>query len=152
MTIGIVNEVQTVTIYEHFTVNTDGVVFNQKTNRVLHGYLDKDGYRIVNIKGRHLKVHRLVALAFIPNPDNLPEVNHKDFDRANCKASNLEWVSRKDNIRYSRDSYAKTFVFLSPDGCRVEIHNLRKWCEDKPHLCRHSLAKLHRGVLKSYKG
>ena len=37
-------------------------------------------------------MHILVAIAFIPNPDNLPEINHKDYDRANPKADNLEWT------------------------------------------------------------
>lgn len=46
-------------------------------------------------------IHVLVALAFIPNPNNLPEVNHKDFNRENPMVDNLEWISRRDNIKYS---------------------------------------------------
>lgn len=46
-------------------------------------------------------VHRLVAQAFIPNPDNLPEVNHKDFDRTNNCVENLEWCNHADNVEYS---------------------------------------------------
>ena len=49
-------------------------------------------------------IHRLVAKAFIPNPDNLPQVNHKDFDKSNNDVSNLEWVSRADNIQHSHDN------------------------------------------------
>ena len=49
-------------------------------------------------------VHRLVAKAFIPNPDSLPQVNHKDFDKANNDVSNLEWISRADNIQHSHDN------------------------------------------------
>lgn len=48
-------------------------------------------------KQKGFLVHRLVATAFLPNPHNLPEVNHKDRDRSNNKVSNLEWISSEDN-------------------------------------------------------
>lgn len=50
---------------------------------------------------------RLVALAYIPNPNNLPEVNHKDYNRKNSNVENLEWISRIDNIRYSQCNMPK---------------------------------------------
>ena len=69
---------------------------------------NKDGYmRIafsVNGKWVNKSVHRLVAQAFIPNPDNLPEVNHKNGDRTNNNVSNLEWCSHSYNIQY-REKY-----------------------------------------------
>lgn len=46
-----------------------------------------------------IPVHRLVAMAFLPNPDNLPEVHHKDHDKENNKLSNLEWVTKSKNVR-----------------------------------------------------
>lgn len=49
-----------------------------------------------------LSVHRLVAQAFIPNPDNLPEINHKDENPMNNRVENLEWCSRQYNIDYSK--------------------------------------------------
>jgi hypothetical protein len=59
--------------------------------------LTKDGYCRVSLwdkyKGRYFAVHRLVAMAFIPNPDNLPCVNHKDENPQNNRADNLEWCS-----------------------------------------------------------
>ena len=69
-------------------------------------YYNADGYamcaiKIPNAGWRSVFIHVLVALAFIPNPDNLPEVNHKDYNRANPKVDNLEWISRKDNVIYS---------------------------------------------------
>jgi hypothetical protein len=64
--------------------------------------LDRYGYRkvtfSVNGKKIYTTVHRQVALAFIPNPDNLPEVNHKDGDKLNNHWKNLEWCSTRHNV------------------------------------------------------
>lgn len=63
-----------------------------------------DGYLDVNLSkdgaSRKRIVHRLVAEAFIENPDNLPEVNHKDEDKKNNSVENLEWCSREYNMNY----------------------------------------------------
>ena len=68
---------------------------------------DKNGYLCVGLKnsddGRKeicLKIHRLVAIAFIPNPQNLPQVNHKDEDRTNNCVENLEWCDVRYNLNY----------------------------------------------------
>ena len=67
-----------------------------------HGYLQVD----VFIDGKWVmkSAHRLVAKAFIPNPDNLPQVNHKDCNRANNDVLNLEWCDNSYNVRY-REKY-----------------------------------------------
>ena len=65
----------------------------------------KDGYvNVFLFKDRVKKtyfLHRLVALTFIPNPDNKPEVNHKDKIRTNCLVSNLEWATPLENSQHS---------------------------------------------------
>lgn len=66
---------------------------------------DKRGYKMVNVRACNesvqIKVHRLVALCFLPNPSALPQVNHKDENPANNHASNLEWCDQKYNVNYS---------------------------------------------------
>ncbi len=73
--------------------------------RILSPVLDTDGYRQCKLcrdgKYKTVGVHCLVARAFIPNPDNLEDVNHKNFNRADNHVSNLEWKTHGDNVRYS---------------------------------------------------
>ena len=73
------------------------------------------GYYHINIKMNDnkyhvLSIHRLVAEHFIPNPSNLPEVNHKDENKLNCKHTNLEWCNRSYNLNYGNrnDKVRKT--------------------------------------------
>ena len=75
-----------------------------KRGKVLKPKLDKDGYHFVGLCASgscvQVKIHRLVALHFLPQSD-LPEVNHKDFVKANNAATNLEWSSRKGNQEHA---------------------------------------------------
>lgn len=66
----------------------------------LVGFIDKGGYHQVFLTGKraHKKVHRLVALHFIPNPNNLPQVNHKNRIKTDNHVDNLEWCTAKENI------------------------------------------------------
>ena len=68
----------------------------------------REGYQYVFLRNKRFKrdkkmaVHRLVAMAFLPNPNNLPQVNHKDECRHNNMVSNLEWCTAKYNVDYSQ--------------------------------------------------
>ena len=71
----------------------------------LAGWTNRDGYRCVKLKCvdgkyRNFLWHRVIGLQFVPNPDRLPEINHKDADKQNNAASNLEWVSHKENCNH----------------------------------------------------
>lgn len=69
------------------------------------------GYMIIGLrygaKRKNFYIHRLVAEAFIPNPDNLPEINHIDYDRSNNVFWNLEWTTRIGNLEWSNDRMCK---------------------------------------------
>lgn len=81
---------------------------NQVKGQILKQYLTKWGYMEVSVRANkktvHLKVHRIVALCFLPNPGNLPQVNHKDCNRTNNNVDNLEWCDASYNARY-REKY-----------------------------------------------
>ena len=89
--------------YPRYSVSNLGRVKNNDTDKVLKGYADYKGYQRVCIHCRgerirkDLKVHRLVAEAFVPNPDNKPQVNHIDGNKQNNAASNLEFCTNQEN-------------------------------------------------------
>ena len=96
--------------YEGFyRVSTLGRVESLRHKRtskpgILKGSVSTQGYVRVELwRDKHPKVisvHRLVAKTFIPNPDNLPQVNHIDGDKANNRVENLEWVTSKQNVNH----------------------------------------------------
>ena len=96
-----------------YSVTRNGDVISYKfygtdKPKVLTHMKTDNGYHVVNLLiNGHEKlfyVHRLVASAFIENPDNKPEVNHKDGDKDNNKDTNLEWVTESENIQHAFDT------------------------------------------------
>lgn len=90
-----------------YEINSDGVLRNVKSKRVIRGYVEANGYVRVKLENKSLgsvvrtTIHRLVAEAFVPNPLNLPEVNHKNSNRSDNRAENLEWTSHSDNMKHA---------------------------------------------------
>ena len=90
--------------YEGFyQITTDGIVISpngiKKTEVVKNGYARVSLWK--NGKGKHFLVHRLVAEAFIPNPDSLDMVNHIDGNKLNNRVENLEWCNLSQNIHHA---------------------------------------------------
>ena len=93
-----------------YSVSNIGRIRNDKTGYVLQGGYDRDGYRQVTIsyngKQYNRRICRLVAIAFIPDPQNLPLVNHKDEDKSNDRVENLEWCTVAYNNNYGKRTQA----------------------------------------------
>jgi len=110
-------------------VREDGAVFNKKySNKYNHEYhwtfghiKKKTGYRQITINSKSYAVHRLVAEAFLPNPDNKPYVDHINRNRSDNRVVNLRWVDAKENAENSSNVF---------DKCKYGVrrcNELAKW-------------------------
>ena len=89
-----------------YKVDENGNVFSVRNNKLLKRMMFPSGYEYVHLcngkgKTKLFRVHRLVASAFIPNPNNYPVINHIDENPSNNCVSNLEWCSKSYNTKYS---------------------------------------------------
>jgi len=110
------------------------------------------GYLKVNLSKadvrKNYRIARLVASAFIPNPDNLPQIDHINGKRTDNRAVNLQWVTCQENCERAS---AKYYWFISPAGEFMEIYNIRKFCRDNS-LDHSSMYRVHLGTSTCTKG
>ena len=90
--------------FPNYLISDKGEVYSLYTKKYLSPRITRLGYAVVSLyqdgTTKSKRVHRLVAEAFIPNPSNLPEVNHKDENKLNNDVTNLEWCDRLYNNNY----------------------------------------------------
>lgn len=143
----------------------DRVMYNKRWNKDqlikgkdLKPSLYKNGYlriELTDMDGNRKKhpVHKLVALAFIPNPNNYPQVNHKDEDKTNNSVSNLEWCTAKYNINYGtwKDRHQKQIAQYNVNGTLVATY---KSLTDaaKEGFTISQISKCCNGKLNTHKG
>jgi len=84
-------------------VRRNGKIWSKK-RRMYLPESDMRGYKAVIVNGKRVYVHRLVAEKYIPNPENKPQVNHKDGRKDNNHVSNLEWATASENTKHAYDN------------------------------------------------
>lgn len=89
-----------------YSITEDGKIYSHYRHKFMSPETDRYGYLRITLytsanKKKHYLIHRLVGLQFLPNPDNLPQINHKDGNKLNNSISNLEWCSASYNIEHA---------------------------------------------------
>ena len=100
----------------NYIIHRDGRVWSKKTNKFLKPAINHQGYYQLLLDGKCKRVNRLVAQTYIPNPENKPEVNHKDGNKLNNVVSNLEWCTSSENSKHSVEN-----------GLQVSLKGEERW-------------------------
>ena len=142
-----------------YAVTSCGKVWSYINEKFLKPGVNSDGYLQVQLfkegKFKNHYIHRLVAEAYIPNPDNLPQVNHKDENRTNNCLQNLEWCDAKYNINYgtciTKISNSHKIPILQYD---LDGNFIREWSSatDVGEEVRKGISQCLRGKSKSSYG
>lgn len=122
-----------------YEVTRGGVV--SRGGKVLKPWDNGRGYLILRVHGKTKAVHRLVAEKHLPNPKNLPEVNHKDGNKHHNHVDNLEWCTRGYNIKHAYDNNLRSATGQMNARAKIEesaVHEVCKLLQDgiKPSKIR----------------
>ena len=146
---------------DKYRVEEDGSVYRLKgygckVEKKLKPYKTLYGYLIVGIcingKQKKMFIHRLLALTYLPNPDNLPEVDHIDRDKTNNHISNLRWVSKVENMQnLKRGKTGELNITIHKSGNYIitTIRNKLKYSKYLPKTSTLEDAKKQRQLMLS---
>lgn len=115
---------------DNYEVSNYGNVRNLKTGRIMKAHKCGNGVGylqvVLSLNGekKHITIHRLVALAFLPNPYNKREVNHKDGNKRNNLLSNLEWATSRENSVHAVETKLQP-VPLGEDAANAKLSNVK---------------------------
>ena len=157
----------------NYEASNDGQIREINTGRIISQWLDKDGYLIATLSGKLYRVHRLIAMAFISNPNNLPVVNHKNFDKSDNHVANLEWVTYSENSKHSftgnhrKESVSEWVKKVQPLAAEASktkvaqydlqdnllaVFDSQREASEKTGTCRSSITRCVRGKRKTAGG
>lgn len=146
--------------FEDYLARSDGNIYSLKKKKILSKWVDNVGYYQVvlykNGKRCYKRVHRLIAESFLFPMDNCNQVNHKDGNKLNCKLSNLEWTTNRDNTKHGYDnnlyySAKRSFPLLAINKEtleELEFTSIRE-CAESLNLNRKTLSNILNGSKKT---
>ena len=122
---------------ERYSVSSEGRIRNNETGMILTPIKMPKGYTKVNLhyggERKGYQVHRLVAMAFIPNPENKPQVNHKNGVKDDNRVTNLEWVTGEENLRHAYETGLQRHKDDRNSGYLYSVwrrYHKTEWCEE----------------------
>jgi len=128
--------------YPNYLIYEDGRVYNKKFKRFLTAYINNSGYYRIGLfnngKSKMFYIHRLIALHYIPNPNNYPEVDHIDRNRQNNNISNLRWASKSmqnENRNVISNTNEKYIYLKKIKGKSLYYYIEKKKCFRKTLSC-----------------
>lgn len=136
--------------YPNYGVSKDGRVYSYKSKIVMKPIENGRGYLQVQfVRPKWKSVHRLVAETFIPNPFNLPEINHIDKNRSNNNVNNLEWCTHHYNVIYSK---AHGVIRINPiSGSIMEYESIAEAARQS-NMMRSQITRCCMGKMKKSHG
>ena len=145
--------------FKYYDITKEGVIINLKTNKKYKGRIKNNDYlafeTTINNKYYSWLIHRLLAIKYIPNPNNYPVINHIDGNKLNNSIDNLEWCTQSDNVKHAfntglKKSTAKTVLQI--DANTHKIINIFKSAKEAERITgiNHSyISKVCRGIKKT---